>query len=136
MKRCLREAFWAEAERLPEGSDYVVVARPDARELAERDGMPGIRTALAELVDQVAAMKACVLAPLRFYRRFISPGCRRAASTTRRAPRTRCRRSSATAYCAGVVLAVWRVLRCNPWSHGGYDPPEAQTLFARRPTTT
>src|SRR4051812_27380344 len=53
VKRCLREAFWAEAERLPEGSDYVVVARPDARELAERDGMPGLRTALAELVDQL-----------------------------------------------------------------------------------
>ena len=55
VKRCLREAFWAESERLPEGSDYVVVARPDARELAERDGMPGIRSALAELVDQVAS---------------------------------------------------------------------------------
>src|SRR3954454_15357347 len=35
VKRVLREAFWAEAERLPGGSDYVVVARPDARELAE-----------------------------------------------------------------------------------------------------
>ena len=30
----------------------------------------------------------------------------------------------------GSVLAAWRVLRCNPWSHGGYDPPEAQTLFS------
>jgi ribonuclease P protein component len=55
VNRCLREAFWTEAERLPDGSDYVVVARPDARELAERDGMEGIRRALAELVDQVAA---------------------------------------------------------------------------------
>jgi ribonuclease P protein component len=53
VKRLLREAFWAEAERLPEGSDYVVVARPDARELAEREGMPGMRTALAELVEAV-----------------------------------------------------------------------------------
>ena len=53
VKRVLREAFWAEAERLPPGADYVVVARPDARELAEREGMPGIRTALAELVDQL-----------------------------------------------------------------------------------
>ena len=51
LKRVLREAFWAEAERLPEGSDYVVVARPDARELAERDGMTGVRAALSELVD-------------------------------------------------------------------------------------
>ena len=51
VKRVLREAFWTEAERLPAGSDYVVVARPDARELAEREGMPGVRAALAELVD-------------------------------------------------------------------------------------
>ena len=29
VKRVLREAFWAEAERLPPGADYVVVARPD-----------------------------------------------------------------------------------------------------------
>ena len=57
VKRCLREAFWAEAERLPVGSDYVVVARPDARELAERDGMPGVRTALSELVDQLGGAK-------------------------------------------------------------------------------
>jgi ribonuclease P protein component len=53
VKRVLREAFWAEAERLPHGADYVVVARPDSRELAEREGMAGIRTALAELVDQL-----------------------------------------------------------------------------------
>ncbi len=31
----------------------------------------------------------------------------------------------------GLVLASWRLLRCNPWSHGGYDPVEAQTLFSR-----
>jgi ribonuclease P protein component len=51
VKRVLREAFWAEAERLPAGSDYVVVARPEAGPLAEREGMPGVRAALAELVD-------------------------------------------------------------------------------------
>ena len=22
----------------------------------------------------------------------------------------------------GALLAAWRVLRCNPFSHGGYDP--------------
>ncbi len=32
----------------------------------------------------------------------------------------------------GVVLAAWRVLRCNPWSHGGVDPVEAQRLFSAR----
>jgi ribonuclease P protein component len=54
VKRVLREAFWAEAERLPAGADYVVVARPDSRDLAEREGMTGIRTALAELVDAMS----------------------------------------------------------------------------------
>ena len=54
VKRALREAFWAEAERLPGGSDYVVVARPDSRDLTEREGMSGVRTALAELVDAMS----------------------------------------------------------------------------------
>ena len=58
VKRLLREAFWAEAERLPEGADYVVVARPDSRELAERDGMAGVRTALAELIDAMGGATA------------------------------------------------------------------------------
>lgn len=29
----------------------------------------------------------------------------------------------------GLVLAGWRLLRCNPWSDGGYDPVEEQRLF-------
>lgn len=32
----------------------------------------------------------------------------------------------------GIVLAGWRLLRCNPWSAGGVDRAEDQTLF--RPT--
>ena len=51
VKRVLREAFWEEALRLPPGSDYVVVARPEALGLAEREGTDGVRVALAELVD-------------------------------------------------------------------------------------
>jgi putative membrane protein insertion efficiency factor len=31
----------------------------------------------------------------------------------------------------GVVLAGWRLLRCNPWSHGGVDHVHDQTLFRR-----
>jgi putative membrane protein insertion efficiency factor len=30
----------------------------------------------------------------------------------------------------GSVLAGWRLLRCNPWSHGGVDRAEDQKLFA------
>ena len=55
VKRLLREAFAAEAERVPAGHDIVVVARAEARELAEREGLAGVRVALAELIDKAAA---------------------------------------------------------------------------------
>jgi ribonuclease P protein component len=55
VKRLLREAFAALADRLPEDQDVVVVARPEVRELAERDGLDGVRGALAELVEKAAA---------------------------------------------------------------------------------
>lgn len=50
VKRLLREAFEQEKSALPDGLDVVVVARPEARAVAERDGLEGIRTALAELI--------------------------------------------------------------------------------------
>lgn len=31
----------------------------------------------------------------------------------------------------GAVLTAWRLARCNPWSHGGVDYAEEQTLFRR-----
>lgn len=33
----------------------------------------------------------------------------------------------------GTILAVWRILRCNPWAAGGYDPvPKKFTLKRNR----
>jgi ribonuclease P protein component len=58
VKRVLREAFWEEARRLPEGSDYVVVARPESLGLTEREGTEGVRAALAELVDELGTREA------------------------------------------------------------------------------
>jgi ribonuclease P protein component len=52
VKRLLREAFAAEADVVPAGHDLVVVARPAARELAEREGLDGVRGALRELLEQ------------------------------------------------------------------------------------
>jgi ribonuclease P protein component len=50
VKRLLREAFDDVRGELPAEYDVVVVARPEARELADRDGLAGIRAALDELV--------------------------------------------------------------------------------------
>lgn len=52
MKRLLREAFWATADALPDGHDFVVVARPDAAKLAEERGEGGIEEALRELLAE------------------------------------------------------------------------------------
>ena len=72
-----------------------------------------------------------LLAPIRAYQRFVSPALPR-----------RCKYyPTCSAYAVdairefgaarGIILAGWRLLRCNPLSHGGYDPVEAQTLFKR-----
>ena len=57
VKRLLREAFAPRAQRLPPDTDAVVVARPEARELAEREGLAGIRAALGELIGRSVGEK-------------------------------------------------------------------------------
>jgi len=54
VKRLLREAFAAESDAVPAGHDVVVIARPQARQLAEREGLRGMRQALRELLEQAA----------------------------------------------------------------------------------
>ncbi len=80
----------------------------------------------------MAALRSLAVAPIRLYQRAISPAIPQ-----------RCKYyPSCSAYAVGairrygilrgLVLAAWRVLRCNPWSHGGVDHVEDQTLFRPR----
>jgi ribonuclease P protein component len=50
VKRLLREAFAGLESDLRPGQDVVVVARPSAAELVEREGLEGVTSALSELV--------------------------------------------------------------------------------------
>lgn len=50
VKRALREAFWALTELLPQGCDFVVVARPPIAELVAREGTPGVERALRDVL--------------------------------------------------------------------------------------
>jgi ribonuclease P protein component len=50
VKRLLREAFARLEPELDPAQDVVIVARPSALELAEREGLAGLETTLAELV--------------------------------------------------------------------------------------
>jgi uncharacterized protein len=81
----------------------------------------------------VSAIRSIAAAPVRFYQRAISPGilarCRYHPSCSEYAVQA-IRRYGVL---RGAVLAVWRILRCNPWSHGGVDLVEDQKLFRTRP---
>jgi putative membrane protein insertion efficiency factor len=104
------------ARETVDGSDGSV-----ARETPGTERRPGFFATLA-------------LLPIRGYRRFLSPALGQ-----------RCRYyPTCSAYAEesvrelgafrGMILAAWRVLRCNPLSPGGLDPVSERTLF-RNPTT-
>ena len=52
VKRGLKEAFWAFDSRLPRDHDFVLVARPDAAGLLEREGPGAVATALEQLIAE------------------------------------------------------------------------------------
>ena len=72
------------------------------------------------------------VAPLRVYQAAISPAlgprCRFYPSCSEYAVQAIMR----FGILRGLVLAAWRLLRCNPFSHGGFDPVENQRLFKVR----
>jgi len=72
---------------------------------------------------------ALLLAPIRAYQRWVSPAF---------APRCRyyptCSNYAVEAIrelgpLRGTILAGWRLLRCNPFSHGGVDELADRRLF-------
>jgi uncharacterized protein len=74
-------------------------------------------------------LSAVLIAPIRLYQRFISPAM---------APRCRyypsCSDYAIQAIrevgpVRGLILAAWRLLRCNPFSHGGFDEVSDRRLF-------
>ena len=78
-------------------------------------------------------MKRVLLALIRFYRRELSP--RKSKPCCRYFPT--CSQYAVTAierYGAlkGTRLAAWRILRCNPFSKGGYDPVPEDPLTTLR----
>ena len=142
VKRLLREAFWAIADDLGDGHDFVIVARPAAGELAEDRGEQGVEEALRELLAEagVAAGEERPVSAVRIDRDRLQS----ASTSARRPPMpARCKYYPTCSEYAvgavrqygilrGVVLAAWRLLRCNPWSHGGVDFVEDQKLFRSR----
>jgi putative membrane protein insertion efficiency factor len=67
-------------------------------------------------------MKRVLLAMLRFYKRSISPLLPNACRFTPTCSEYAMEAIQKHGALKGTGLAIWRVLRCNPFCKGGYDP--------------
>ena len=72
------------------------------------------------------------VAPILLYQRVLSPLLPRRCKYEPTCSRYAVEAIRELGVARGLVLAAWRLLRCNPWSHGGYDPVSAQRLFPLR----
>jgi putative membrane protein insertion efficiency factor len=74
-------------------------------------------------------MRGLALAVLRVYQRAISPALPRRCKYHPTCSEYAVQAIRGYGLLRGSALAAWRLLRCNPLSHGGYDPVSAQRLF-------
>jgi uncharacterized protein len=84
------------------------------------------------MMSATEALRAAVTAPIRLYQKTVAP-----LTGSRCKYHPSCSEYSVQAITKfgilrGLVLAGWRLLRCNPWSRGGFDPVEDQRLFRSR----
>jgi putative membrane protein insertion efficiency factor len=86
-------------------------------------GTPSRRSWPAKLAQTV------VLAPIFVYQRVISPAIPRRCKYEPTCSRYAFDAIREYGILRGLVLGSWRLLRCNPWSYGGYDPVESQRVF-------
>jgi uncharacterized protein len=81
------------------------------------------------------ALRALVTTPIIVYQRVVSPAIPRRCKYEPTCSRYAVEAIRQYGILRGLVLAGWRLLRCNPWSYGGYDPVDAQRVFRTRART-
>jgi uncharacterized protein len=84
----------------------------------------------------MSALRTAAVAPLRVYQRVVSPVIPRRCKYHPTCSEYAVQSIRRFGILRGLVLAAWRLMRCNPWSHGGVDFPEDQRLFHARPHST
>jgi putative membrane protein insertion efficiency factor len=77
----------------------------------------------------MTALRLIAIAPIRVYQRAISPALPRRCKYYPSCSEYAVQAVRSYGILRGLVLAAWRLLRCNPWSLGGVDRVEDQTLF-------
>jgi uncharacterized protein len=87
-----------------------------------------VRT-LPERFHRIA--RALALIPIQLYRKLLSPALPRRCKYEPTCSAYAVEAIRSYGVVKGTLLAAWRLVRCNPFSHGGYDPVEAQRIFRR-----
>ena len=67
-------------------------------------------------------MKKILIAGIRFYQKYLSPMKRTRCPYIPTCSQYGLEAIEKHGAIKGSFLALWRVLRCNPFSHGGYVP--------------
>ena len=102
-------------------------AAPEQAPAHDADPAPAAAPARDPLYLRVAT------GPIWLYQRLISPALPRRCKYHPTCSAYAVQAIRSYGILRGSVLAAWRLLRCNPFSYGGYDPVSAQTLFRRPP---
>jgi len=74
-------------------------------------------------------LRRVATAPIVFYQRFVSPGLPRHCKYEPTCSAYAVQAVREYGILRGLALGSWRLLRCNPWSRGGFDPVQDQRLF-------
>ena len=76
-------------------------------------------------------MKHVMIWLVRLYQKYISPLKRPCCRFTPTCSSYAIEAFTKRGFFIGMILTVWRVLRCNPFSKGGYDPVPERGLRNR-----
>jgi uncharacterized protein len=79
---------------------------------------------------RTSLLRTIAIAPIRGYQRVISPVLPRRCKYEPTCSHYAAQAVKEYGILRGLMLAGWRLLRCNPWSYGGYDPVHEQRLFS------
>ncbi|MBA2343391.1 MAG: membrane protein insertion efficiency factor YidD [Thermoleophilaceae bacterium] len=84
----------------------------------------------------MSTLRTAATAPVRLYQRVISPVIPRRCKYHPSCSEYAVQSIQRFGILRGLVLAAWRLMRCNPWSHGGVDFPEDQRMFRSQGRST
>ena len=77
-------------------------------------------------------LKKIFIAPIKFYKKFISPllgnHCRYLPTCSEYMMQA----IEIHGAVKGLILGIWRILRCNPWAKGGYDPVPPKGMWTNK----